>query len=132
MAIAYNRVVLAGNLTRDIEIRFSPSGLPIARLGLAINSKKKQGDTYVDDTCFIDCTAFGKTAELAGDYLQKGRPVLIEGRLSFQTWDDKTTGAKRSKHEVLIDRIVFLSSRAEVASDTISQPESNNTDEVPF
>jgi single stranded DNA-binding protein len=76
-----NNVVLQGRLTRDPEVRYTPSGTPVATLGLAVNNRMKQGDEWKDDPCFIDVVVFGKQAESCGEYLSKGQPVLIEGRL---------------------------------------------------
>ena len=134
MSASYNRCIFLGNITRDPEIRFTPSGMSIARIGLAVNSKRKSGDTYIDEVLFIDCTAFGRTAEVIGEYVKKGHLVLIEGRLQLQQWEDKTTGAKRSKHEVLIDRIQFLTSTSSTKSAESEdfKHDSHVDDEVPF
>ena len=94
-----NNVVLLGNLTRDPEVRYTPSGTPVATLGLAVNNRMKQGDEWKDDPCFIDVVVFGKQAESCGEYLSKGQPVLVEGRLRYRTWEGQD-GQKRSKHEV--------------------------------
>jgi len=102
-----NRVILLGNLTRDPEVRYTPSGTPVARLGLAVNNRVKQGDEWKDDPCFIDVVVFGKQAESCGEYLNKGRPVLVEGRLQYRTWESPE-GQKRSKHEVLAERVQFM------------------------
>ena len=79
-----NNVILLGNLTRDPEVRYTPSGTPVATLGLAVNNRMKQGDEWKDDPCFIDVVVFGKQAESCGEYLSKGQPVLIEGRLRYR------------------------------------------------
>jgi single-strand DNA-binding protein len=102
-----NTVVLMGNLTRDPEVRYTPSGTPVATLGLAVNNRVKQGDEWKDDPCFIDVVVFGKQAESCGEYLSKGQPVLIEGRLRYRSWEGQD-GQKRSKHEVTAFRVQFM------------------------
>ena len=111
MAANFNKVILAGNLTRDPELRYTPKGTAIAKIGLAINRKwRSESGEMKDETTFVDVDAFGKTAETIGQYLKKGRPILIEGRLRYETWDDKTTGAKRSKLGVIMDSFQFIDS----------------------
>jgi len=107
----FNKVIIAGNLTRDPELRYTPKGLAIAKIGLAINRKwRTESGEMKDETTFVDVDAFGKTAETIGQYLKKGRPILVEGRLRYETWDDKTTGAKRSKLGVVMDSFQFMDS----------------------
>jgi len=109
-----NKVLLIGRLTADPEVRYTASGLNIASLRLAVNNYRKGPDgNRVEETCFIDATAFGKTGELAQQYLKKGRQVFVEGHLRFEQWDDKNTGQKRSKHTVTVDSLQFLDSRGE-------------------
>jgi len=98
----YNRIILAGNVTRDIETRHTQGGTVIGKFGLAVNRRRKDEET----TCFIDCTAFGKTAEILAEHVRKGSSLLVEGRLEFSTWEDKE-GNRRSKHEVVIDNFQF-------------------------
>src|SRR6267142_5863980 len=107
----FNKVILAGNLTRDPEVRYTPKGTAIAKLGLAINRtwKNEAGETK-EEVTFVDVDAFGRTAEVISQYLKKGRPILIEGRLRYETWDDKQTGQKRSKLGVVLDNFQFLDS----------------------
>lgn len=97
-----NSVFLSGNLTRDPEVKYLPSGTPVATFGLAVNNRIKKGDQWVDDPCFIDVTTFGKTAEQIGTDFDKGMPVVVEGRLQFRSWE-ASDGSKRSKHEVIAD-----------------------------
>jgi single-strand DNA-binding protein len=106
-----NKVMLIGNLTRDPELRHTPKGTAVAELGLAINRvwRDEQGQKQ-EETTFVDVTLWGRQAELAQQYLTKGRPVYIEGRLSLDTWDDKATGQKRSKLKVIGENLQFLSS----------------------
>ena len=105
----FNKVILAGNLTRDPELRYTPSGSAIAKIGLAINrSWRDQNGESRTDTTFVDVDAFGKQAETIGQYLRKGRPILIEGRLRLDSWDDKQTGQKRSRMGVVLETFQFL------------------------
>ena len=102
-----NTVVLTGNLTRDPELRYTPKGVAVANVGLASNRKYRQGDEIKDEACFVDVTVFGSTAEAVAKYLDKGRKVLIEGRLRHHTWETEG-GAKRSKLDVIAERVNFL------------------------
>jgi len=112
---SYNKVILMGNLTRDPQVKYTPSGTPLAEIGLAVNRYwfDKQTNTRKEETTFVDVTLWGREAEVAGEYLGKGRPVLIEGRLQLDTWDDKTTGQKRSKLRVVGERMQMLGSRGD-------------------
>ena len=106
-----NKVMLIGNLTRDPELRHTPKGTAVAELGLAINRVwKDDAGQKQEETTFVDVTLWGRQAELAQQYLSKGNPVYIEGRLNLDTWDDKTTGQKRSKLKVIGENLQFLSS----------------------
>jgi single-strand DNA-binding protein len=106
-----NKVVLLGNVTRNPEVRYIPGrDLPVAKFGLAVNRKTKDRE----ETCFIDIVTFGRTAEMCGEYVTKGMPLLIEGRLSFNTWEQE--GQKRSKHEVVAENIQFVSRRDQSGS----------------
>lgn len=106
----YNRIVLIGNLTRDPEYKQLSSGQAVCRLGLAVNRqyKNRQNGETVQEVCFIDIDVWGAQAESCRQYLQKGRQVLIEGRLKLDSWEDQN-GQTRSKHSVVADRVVFLS-----------------------
>lgn len=110
---SYNKVILIGNLTRDPQVRYTPSGTAVTELGLAVNRvwMDKATNTKKEETTFIDVTLWGRQAELAGEYLSKGRPVLIEGRLHLDSWDDKESGQKRSKLKVVGEEMQFLGSR---------------------
>ena len=105
-----NRVILIGNLTRDPELRYTASGQPMAKFGLAVNERYKQGEEWKEKVNFIDITVWGKQAENCNKYLNKGRPVCVEGRLSYSTWETEE-GQKRSKLEVIAERVVFLGGR---------------------
>ena len=105
---SYNRVVLLGNLTRDPELRYLPSGMAVVDAGLAVNDRRKTPDgQWVDETTFVDVTFFGRTAEVVGEYLTKGSQVLIEGRLKLDTWET-SDGQKRSKLKVIAERMQML------------------------
>jgi single-strand DNA-binding protein len=107
----FNKVILAGNLTRDPELRYTPKGTAIARIGLAINrSWRTETGEQKEEVTFVDVDAFGKTAETIGQYFKKGRPILMEGRLRYETWDDKQTGQKRSKLGVVLESFQFMDS----------------------
>lgn len=111
---SYNRVVIMGNLTRDPDYKQLNSGQAVCRLGLASNRqfKNKQAGTMVQEVCYIDIDVWGAQAESCKQYLQKGRPVLVEGRLKFDTWED-AEGKTRSKHSIVADRVVFLASNSQ-------------------
>ena len=108
---SFNRVILVGNLTRDIEVRYvSNGGLAVTELGLAVNDRRKsQSGEWVDETTFVDVTLWGRTAEIASEYLSKGSSVLIEGRLKLDTWE--TDGQKRSKLRVVGEKMQMLGGR---------------------
>jgi single-strand DNA-binding protein len=107
-----NKVMLIGNLTRDPDVRYTPKGTAVAELGIAVNRRyTAENGEKRDETTFVDVTLWGRTAELAGEYLKKGRPVYIEGRLQLDSWDDKQTGQKRSKLRVVGEEMQFLGGR---------------------
>lgn len=108
---SYNRVVLVGNLTRDPELRYIPSGTAVSDIGLAVNDRVKKGDQWVDETTFVDITLWGRTAEIANEYLSKGSPVLIEGRLKLDRWEKD--GQKFSKLKVIGEKLQMLGGRGE-------------------
>ncbi len=123
----YNRVILVGNLTRDPELKQLTSGQAVCRLGLATNRqyKNKQTGSMVQEVCFIDIDVWGVQAESCNQYLQKGSPVLIEGRLKFDTWEDQS-GQTRSKHSIVADRVVFLASAPEATEGVIDTASSSS------
>ena len=107
---SFNRVILVGNVTRDIELRYTQSGLAVTDLGLAVNDRRKnQAGEWIDETTFLDVTLWGRQAEVASEYLSKGSPVLIEGRLKLDTWEQE--GQKRSKLRVVGERMQMLGGR---------------------
>jgi len=108
---SFNKVILVGNLTRDPELRYTPAGTAVAKLSLAVNrSWRSQAGEEREEVTFVDVDAFGKQAETLGQYLKKGRPVLIEGRLKMDQWEDKQTGQKRSRLGVILETFQFLDS----------------------
>lgn len=106
---SFNRVILVGNITRDIELRHIGSGTAVTDIGLAVNERIKKGDEWVEECHFFDVTLWGRTAEVASEYLSKGSPVLIEGRLRHETWEKD--GQKRSKVKVVGERMQMLGSK---------------------
>ena len=112
---SFNKVILVGNLTRDPEVRYTTGGTAVAEIGLAVNRSwmDKSSNERKEETTFIDVTLWGRTAEVAGEYLAKGRPVLIEGRLQLDQWEDKESGQKRSKLKVVGETLQMLGGRAE-------------------
>lgn len=109
---SHNRVTLLGNVTRDVEIRNLSSGMAVADIGMAVNDRyKSKSGEWVDEPTYVDVTAWGRTAEIASEYLQKGSPVLIEGRLKLETWEKD--GQKRSKLKVVCEKLVLLGGRAQ-------------------
>lgn len=100
-----------GNLTRDPEISYTPKGTAVCQIGLAINRTFKVGEDKREETTFVDVELWGRQAEIAGEYLKKGRPVFIEGRLKLETWDDKQSGQKRSKMKVVAENMQLLGTR---------------------
>src|SRR5712691_10300007 len=109
----FNKVILAGNLTRDPELRYTPKGVAIAKFGLAINRtwKSETGETK-EEVTFVDVDAFSRQAEVIGQYFKKGRPILMEGRLKLDQWDDKQTNQKRSKLGVILESFSFIDTKA--------------------
>jgi len=108
---SFNKVIIVGNLTRDIELRHTPAGTAVGDLGLAINERVKKGDEWFDEVTYVDVTLWGRTAEIANEYLKKGSPVLIEGRLKYETWE--ADGQKRSKLKVVGEKMQLLGSKSD-------------------
>jgi single-strand DNA-binding protein len=108
---SFNRVILLGNLTRDIELRYTTSGMAIGDTGIAVNDRRKnQAGEWVDEPTFVDLKFFGRTAEIAGEYLSKGSPIHIEGHLKLDTWEKD--GQKRSRLYVIVDRMQLLGGKS--------------------
>jgi len=128
----FNKVILIGNLTRDVELRYTPSGTAIAKFGLATNRTYKDSVTGENkqEVMFIDITVFGRSAEIANQYLGKGRRVLIEGRLVLDTWVD-SNGQKRSKHSIVAERVQFMDSKASSEGGNVGGYEQSYTQPQP-
>ena len=106
---SFNKVILVGNLTRDPELRYTPKGTAVARLGMAVNRQwKTDTGEAKEEVTFVDIDAFGRQAEVIGQYCKKGKPLMIEGRLKLDTWEDKQTNQKRSKLLVVLESFQFL------------------------
>ena len=138
---SFNRVMLMGNLTRNPELKYTPSGTAVTDLGLAVNEsfKNKAGET-VEQTCFVDVVVWGRQAETASEFLRKGSPAFIEGRLQFDQWENQE-GEKRSKLRVRAERVQFLSSGAsngnnssefQADSGKVTPEDASLDDDVPF
>jgi len=107
-----NKVLLMGNLTRDPEVKHTPKGMAVAEIGLAINNTFTVNGEKREEVIFVDVELWGRQAEVAGEYLRKGRPVFIEGRLKVESWDDKQTGQKRSKMKVVGEVMQMLGGKS--------------------
>jgi len=122
--MSLNKLMLIGNLTRDPELRYTPKGTAVAKFGLAVNRKWKDDNGALhEEVMFVDCDAFGRTAENLAQYVKKGTKIFLEGRLKLDQWDDKQTGQKRSKHGMLVERIEFLGT-----ADKSAQPRQTSND----
>lgn len=130
----YNKIILVGNLTRDPQLSYLPSQTPVVEFGLAVNRRWKGQDGQPrEETCFIDCNCFGKQAETFNQYMTKGSPVLVEGRLQFDTWEKD--GQRRSKHKVNVQSFTFMGKAegsAAPATGQAQQPAMPTGDEIPF
>lgn len=111
MASGYNKVILLGNVTRDPELRYTPRGTAVTDLGVAVTTVRGKGTERKEDTVFVDVTVWDRLAEICGEYLKKGRPILVEGRLVLDEWEDKQTGEKRRKLKVIAENIQFIGGR---------------------
>jgi len=134
----FNKVILAGNLTRDPELKYTPKGSAVASFTLAVNRNwTTESGEKREEVTFIDITAFGKTAEIIGKFFAKGKPILMEGRLKLDQWDDKATGAKRSKLGVVLESFSFIGGdksesapRTQPASTRRTTPEENQSNKI--
>ena len=136
--VSFNKVILLGNLTRDPEVRYTPSGTAVASFAIAVNRRYKQGEETKDEVSYIDIVVFGKTAENCGQYLNKGDGILVDGRLQQRRWDDKDSGQKRSKVEVVAQTVNFMPKRsgqaprgADSQSEPLPEPPAGD-EEIPF
>ena len=128
MAGGYNRIIMVGNLTRDPELKQLPSGQAVCRLNVASNRqfRNRQSGDMVQEVCFVDVDVWGPQAESSNQYLEKGRQVLIEGRLKLDNWQD-AEGNNRSKHSIVADRVVFLSSANSEGGSSFAKKEEDNS-----
>lgn len=110
---SFNKAILVGRLTRDPELKTTAGGLSITNFSLAVNDRVKRGNDWVDEATYVECTYFGRTAEIANEYLSKGSTVLVDGRLKQESWEDKTSGQKRSKIVVIGDKMQMLDAKGE-------------------
>jgi len=133
---SYNHVILIGNLTRDIETATVGSGNTVSKFGLAVNRKYKTKDgQQQEDVMFVDCVAWGRTGETMAQYLSKGRPVFIEGRLQLEQWEDKE-GNKRSRHSIVVENFQFIDANGgQAQKQNLDGGKGNQAidhDEIPF
>lgn len=114
---SFNKVILIGNLTRDPEVKYLPKGTAVCNISMAVNRRwKNEAGDDKEDVYFADCKAFGKQAETIGQWVKKGHPLMIEGRLTREEWDDKKTGEKKSATRIMIESFQFLKGRDEGAA----------------
>jgi single-strand DNA-binding protein len=120
---SFNKVILMGNLTRDPQVKYTPKGIAVAEIGMAVNRRwfDKATNRRKEETTFVDVTIWGRTAEVAGQYLKKGASILIEGRLQLDSWDDKESGQKRNKLRVVCEEMQMLGGRQDVSYGEESQ-----------
>lgn len=131
--VAFNRVILAGNLVRDPEIRYLPSGLSVTSFALAVNSRFRQNNEMREEVSYFDVVVFGKLGETCAEYLSKGRPVLVEGRLRQRRWESE--GMKRSKIEVVAGGVQFLGGGPRGGApegEQAAPPQDSQDDDIPF
>ncbi len=126
---SYNRVVLVGNLTRDVELRFTPQGTAVTDISLAVNERVKRNDQWVEEANFFDVTLWGRTAEVAGEYLSKGSSILIEGRLKLDRWEQE--GQKRSKIKIVGEKMQMLGSRGGGGGSSSSSNSNSSSNQQP-
>lgn len=129
----YNRVIIGGNLTRDPELRYSQSGTAICKFGVAINETYTSNGEKRQNTHFVDVTVFGRTGEVINEHLRKGDPFFGEGKLDFSSWEDRSTGQKRNKLAVIVERFQFVGSKRD-SSPAGSKPSTDEADygDIPF
>ena len=131
---AYNRVILVGNITREIELRYTQSQTAVTDIGLAVNDRRKnQAGNWVEEVQFVDITLWGRTAEVAAEFLGKGSPVLIEGRLKLDSWEQD--GQQRSKLKVIGERMQMLGRRkndSPKAEEAVAAAAGDDADDIPF
>jgi single-strand DNA-binding protein len=127
----FNKIILVGNLTRDIELRYSQSGMGIAKTAIATSRKFTSNGEKKEEVCFVDITFFGRSAEVANQYLRKGSKILVEGRLNFEQWVDQN-GQKRSKHSVIVETMQMLDSKGDNQGGGYNAPAQNGGYNAPM
>ena len=129
---SFNRVILVGNLARDVEIKYLPSGNAVADGCVVVNDRRKQGDEWVEEPIFVNLTLWGRTAEVASEYTSKGSPVLVEGRLKEEKWEKD--GEKRSRMVVVVEKLQLIGSKKDKVEPTSSDTPvvADNNETVPF
>jgi len=129
---SYSKVVIVGHLCRDVELKYTRTSTAVAEVSVAVNEKRKDASgNVIEEVSFIDCTLWGRTAEVAHQYTHKGAAVLIEGRLKQDKWDDRETGAKRSKLKVIAERLVMLGSKGDGQSPQSQQSHTQESYDEP-
>ncbi len=123
---SFNKVILIGNLTRDPELKYTPSGTPVVNFPLAVNRKYRQGEELKEEVTYVDIVVFGRQAEHCGQYLNKGDGAIIDGRLQQRRWETDD-GQKRSKHEVVGDNVTFLPKKGQGSQESYNPQESYAT-----
>ena len=124
----FNKIILVGNLTRDIELRYSQGGMGIAKTAIATSRKFTSNGEKKEEVCFVDITFFGRSAEVANQYLRKGSKILVEGRLNFEQWVDQN-GQKRSKHSVIVETMQMLDSKGDNQGGYNAPSQDNSTNQ---
>ena len=127
----FNKVILVGNLTRDIELRYSQGGMGIAKTAIATTRKFTTNGEKKEEVCFVDITFFARSAEVANQYLRKGSKILVEGRLNFDQWVDQN-GQKRSKHSVVVETMQMLDSKTQGDNQQQAQPQQRQAQQVEY
>ena len=127
----FNKAIIVGNLTRDPELRYTPSGTPVANFAVAINDKYQKDGNTVENVSYFDIVTFSKQAENCNEYLSKGRPVLIEGKLQQRRWEAQD-GTKRSKVEILASKVVFLGSGKDASGNSEGGDQTVSDEDIPF
>lgn len=111
--VSLNKVLLIGNLTRNPELRYTPSGVAVCQFGLAVNRRFSSGGQEKTETCFVDVLVWGRQGETVNQYMTKGSPVFVEGRLQMDQWEDRETGGKRTKLQVIAETVQFIGTRGD-------------------
>ena len=128
----YSKVIMVGNLTRDPELKYLGSGTAVTNFSVAVNRKWKKDGVEKEEVSFIDCTAWARTAEGIAEHFEKGKPILVEGHLKQESWDDAQTGAKRSKLKVVVEAFQFVGGKRSDSESGGDTPAQSGPEDVPF